>query len=436
MPSLLRQKTVVYRLHSKDGPKCSKTTPGAVKVTVTSEVWYGQYKDAEGRIQRKPLCADKQKAKEMLNKLVTDAKMAQIGLADPFANHRKRPLMCPGCRSTGKKEDDERCQCVEGAHLTDYRRYLEAKGDTAEHVELTVCRIGLILEGTKAKFIDQISPSRVLEYLAQRRREGISIATSNHYLRAIKGFSAWLEKDRRTGQNLLKHLSCLNAETDRRHRRRNVSVEEFQKLLKTTRDSSREFRGLSGIDRFMLYTLAGYTGLRCSELASLTPSSFDLVGGTVTVNAAYSKRRREDVLPLHPELVKLLAEYLQGKTKDAPVWPGTWSQQASAKMLRLDLEEAGIPYRDEAGRVFDFHATRGQFISELARQGVHPKTAQMLARHSSINLTMNTYTHLGLVDLKSAVENLPPPPTGDLDKANPEKEPDRTMGETGESKAG
>jgi integrase len=130
----------------------------------------------------------------------------------------------------------------------------------------------------------------------------------------------------------------------------------------------------------MLYTLAGYTGLRCSELASLTRSSFDLTEGTVTVNAGYSKRRREDVLPLHPELVKLFAEYLQGKTKDGTIWPGTWSKQASAKMLRLDLAEAGIPYRDEAGRVFDFHATRGQFISELARQGVHPKTAQVLAR--------------------------------------------------------
>jgi hypothetical protein len=36
----------------------------------------------------------------------------------------------------------------------------------------------------------------------------------------------------------------------------------------------------------------------------------------------------------------------------------------------------------------------------------------MLARHSSINLTMNAYTHLGLVDLKAAINDLPPPPSG------------------------
>lgn len=47
------------------------------------------------------------------------------------------------------------------------------------------------------------------------------------------------------------------------------------------------------------------------------------------------------------------------------------------------------------------------------RTGVHPKTAQTLARHSDINLTMNTYTHLGLADMVSAIASLPTPPKVD-----------------------
>ena len=39
-----------------------------------------------------------------------------------------------------------------------------------------------------------------------------------------------------------------------------------------------------------------------------------------------------------------------------------------------------------------------------------PKTAQLLARHSDINLTMNTYTMLGVLDQVAAVEALPPVP--------------------------
>ena len=62
---------------------------------------------------------------------------------------------------------------------------------------------------------------------------------------------------------------------------------------------------------------------------------------------------------------------------------------------------------DEHGRVVDFHALRTTFITNLSRSGVAPKTAQLLARHCDINLTMNTYTMLGVMDTAAAVETLP-----------------------------
>ena len=42
---------------------------------------------------------------------------------------------------------------------------------------------------------------------------------------------------------------------------------------------------------------------------------------------------------------------------------------------------------------------------------MHPKTAQELARHSTITLTMDHYTHIGLHDLSAALESLPGLPT-------------------------
>ena len=86
---------------------------------------------------------------------------------------------------------------------------------------------------------------------------------------------------------------------------------------------------------------------------------------------------------------------------------GTWPKHA-AEMLRIDLDAAGIAYRDEEGRVADFHALRHSYITLLSRSGVSPKVAQELARHSDIRLTMQTYTHAGLYDLAAAVESLPP----------------------------
>jgi hypothetical protein len=101
-----------------------------------------------------------------------------------------------------------------------------------------------------------------------------------------------------------------------------------------------------------------------------------------------------------------LRAYLAGRPNDKPVWPGRWYKEA-AEMLRMDLESAGIPYRDEDGRVADFHALRHSYVTLLERNGVSPKLAQELARHSDIRLTMNVYTHARLHDLAGAVEGLP-----------------------------
>jgi len=226
-----------------------------------------------------------------------------------------------------------------------------------------------------------------------------SRSTHNHYLTAIKGFTGWLVKDRRTGDNPLTHLSRLNASTDVRRERHILPPAEFGRLIDAATQGV-TVCGLSGSDRAMLYVTAAYTGLRAAELASLVEVSLDFDGNplTVTIEAAYSKHRRKDVLPLHPDLARRLQKWLSERSQDrddenpvlplrglsdAKLWQGKWAEQRhAAKMLRHDLKVAGVPYADEAGKVFDFHALRHQFISMLARAGVHPKSwlATLLSR--------------------------------------------------------
>jgi integrase len=126
------------------------------------------------------------------------------------------------------------------------------------------------------------------------------------------------------------------------------------------------------------------------------------------VQAGYSKHRRTDVLPLHKGLVNLLRPYLAGRSPLVPLWPDSWTE-AGAEMGRRDLA-AGLPYRDDRGRVLDFHGLRHTFLTHLADSGVHPKVAQVLARHSTITLTMDRYTHLELMDAAGGLKSLPPLP--------------------------
>ena len=97
---------------------------------------------------------------------------------------------------------------------------------------------------------------------------------------------------------------------------------------------------------------------------------------------------------------------------DTKLWPGSWAaKRRGASLIRRDLRAAGIAYRDDAGRVFDFHALRGQFVTDLGRGGVSLQEAQKLARHCDPRLTSNLYTHLSVVDVASALERLPQLPT-------------------------
>jgi integrase len=65
-------------------------------------------------------------------------------------------------------------------------------------------------------------------------------------------------------------------------------------------------------------------------------------------------------------------------------------------------------YRNEQLKVFDFRSLRRQFIAGLVQGKVHPKVAQLLARHSTIQMTMDVYAELREGnELATAIEAMP-----------------------------
>ncbi len=402
----LYRKTLTRWLDS-EGNRTKAGTPGSRKVRNRSKLWYGRYRDAAGIVCEVKLASNKPAAQTMLSDLIREAERGKAGIVDPFAKHAKRPL---------------------SEHLADFASHLTAKGNTAGYVTTTVQRVTAIVDGCGFRRIGDISASRVAGWLSdQREADAFGVASSNHYLTAAKAFTKWLVKDRRTGDDRLAHLSRLNAKADIRRQRRALTSEELSRLIEAARTNG-DCCGLTGEQRAMLYTVAGYTGLRASELASLTEASFDLKGdpATVVVEAGYSKHRKRDELPVHGDLAQKLRAWFTSREmlpdeshpilslttelerSCGPLWPGRWARdRQAAVMLRHDLQAAGIAYVDEQGRQADFHALRHTFISMLAQAGIHPKTAQELARHSDINLTMQAYTHLRTADLASGLSALP-----------------------------
>ncbi len=382
-------------------------TPDGEKCRIESEVYHIRYQDAAGEWQREKGYSDEEATAKRARELVKKVRNELRGEIDRFDEHRKTPL---------------------SEHLADFRETLTAQGLDSKHVRQVVNMATAVVVGSGFEWIADIGASRVQRYLGKLRNEGRSVQTCKHYLRAIKQFCNWLVTDWRMRDNPVAHLEPGDPETDRRRVRRVLSSEEVQWLLETvSRSRETRFRQ-GGEDRFTLYYLALGSGLRASELASLTPESFRLDNDppTVVVEAGHSKRRRRDEQPLQPDVAAILREQLAGKAPGERVWPGAWPQRA-AKMLREDLaaaraewiEEAPsdrereereksdfLTYRNKAGEYADFHAQRHTYITVAAKK-LSPKMAQALARHSDSKLT-DRYTHLELHDTGSAAAQLPP----------------------------
>jgi integrase/recombinase XerD len=360
-------------------------SPDGRKCRVESGEWYVRYKDTQGRWRRTKGYTDRQATEALAVDIQKRINREEAGLTDPFEEHHRRPL---------------------ADHLADFDAVLGAKW-CAKHVQGVVGRARRVIDGCGFQRIGDIQASRVEMFLGEMTEQGYSVQTCNHHLRAIKQFCRWLVKDRRTGDNRIAHLDCRNADVDRRRVRRALSAGEVEALLLAALRSPSTLKGLTGEDRFVLYSTALGSGLRASEVASLTPESFHLEADppVVIVEAGRSKRRRRDEQPLQPDVANILRDYLATKPAGRRIWPGHWHKRA-AEMLRVDLEAAGIAYVNDAGEVVDFHGARHTYITVAAKH-VPPKMAQALARHSTPILT-EKYTHLELHDTGAAAAQLPP----------------------------
>ncbi len=418
----------------------------------TSPTWHVRFKDHRNVWQRVPAFTDRAMSEELGRKI--DKLVATIANHERPTGDQARWLevLRPDIRDRLAKwglVDDRMASASKplSAHLDDFHASLIAKGNTSAHADLVTVRARRVVDACRFKLWLDVNAAAVERVLSDYRadtaeRRGISRQTSNFYLQAVKQFARWMVANERASESPLAHLKALNVRTDRRHDRRAMTADELQRLVTATYNGpTREGRRLTsnagkptwsmtGPERAALYLTSMVTGLRSSELASLTRSSFALDGDspTITVKAGYAKGKREDTLPLDRQDAEQLEPILIGKAPAARVFHMPPKHNVVKLILRPDLEAARaawiaeaasaaeavereqsdyLRYEDSAGLFADFHALRHSFITNLASPSVHPRTAQSLARHSDINLTMSRYTHVYRQQEQDAIATLP-----------------------------
>jgi integrase/recombinase XerD len=235
----------------------------------------------------------------------------------------------------------------------------------------------------------------VLAWLKNQRSRGLSARTVARRVSALRGFYGFLIRE---GLTQTSPLTRLDSPKLWKTLPRTLSQEETRAVVETPRPA--DPRGLR--DRAILELLYG-TGLRVSEVSSLTLDQVELAVGYVRPLGKGSKER---VVPMGSQASEALREYLDAgrplllKGRRNPhVFLNRsgrrLSRQSIWKLVKDACRQAGVDA--EAGP----HTLRHSFATHLLEGGADLRSLQMMLGHADL-ATTQIYTHVTrkrLIDL-------------------------------------
>ena len=363
--------------------------------------WWGH--DGRRR-ERNCRTTDRAAAERVLSKCTGDTALRRDGIIDAakdrFSVEGRKPL---------------------ADHVADYLAHCARKELAPRHVSQKAMHLERLQAATGATRLTDLTADALEIHLHDLRSRGLCSRTINFARQQAVTFMAWAVKTGRADRNPLSVVARLDETGDRRHVRRPLTDEDLSRLLTVAGD-----RG-----RGAWYLCAVQAGLRRGDLMRLTWSDVDFTQGTITIRNG--KARREDVLPLHPQLAEVLtARKAEARAlPTARVFPkGVTILTTYKDFLRAGLAKAEtvigpdgkpvmigkgrhrrpkirITTADADGTVIDLHAMRTTLGTNLARAGVFPQIAQKIMRHSDYKTTLKHYTVLGLTDTAKAIGRLP-----------------------------
>ena len=423
---------------------------GSPRIRTEAATFTAKYRDGAGIVREVSTgCRDEDAARSILRDLERRAELVKSGVMsnaeDSIADQQAVSL------------DD---------HFGAYLHHLQAKGAGQNHRDATRRCLGRVTADCSWQWLRDFTRQGIEKWISQRMADGTSAASRNKHLASMIAFGNWCVDSGRMLVNPFSRIPKANEKADPRRRRRAMTEWELVRLIEVTRwrplaEYGREsaqstenrtnktkspltFEGLAdavgrarhqlagnpdllekldrlGRERALLIKVLVLTGLRKSELASMTVGQVVLDGTLpcLILNAADEKNRQGSSIPLRADLVADLREWLADVPQPATLRlrdhyaqpdPSRKLFTVPAGLVRIldrDLNTAGIAKRDDRGRTLDVHALRTTFGTLLSKGGVAPRTAQAAMRHSSIDLTMNTYTDPKLLDVHGAVDSLP-----------------------------
>lgn len=268
----------------------------------------------------------------------------------------------------------------------EFLEYLEIeRGRSLKTVENYDRYLKNFLNFAKISSASGINDDLVRRYRLYLNREGLKKRTQNYYLIALRNFLKYLAW---RGVETMSAERILLAKAPERDFDL-ISIEELERLLSSSKGN--DIKSLR--DRAILELLFS-TGLRVSELCSLTRDSIDLKQDEFSVRGKGEKIR---VVFLSSSAKKALKDYLDKRQDVCEALFVNYrpNSKETTRLTPRSVERIIKFYAIKAGisKKVTPHVLRHMFATDLLANGADLRSVQALLGHSSITTTQ-IYTHV------------------------------------------
>lgn len=381
------------------------------------KLWMGESQDKEGRYVYKYTDASG-KRKALYSWRLTEADAAPKGKRKDLSLREKEKLL-------QKKRNDG--IATDGGSMTVLelvKRYVSQKRGVRHN---TVANYKFVIniiekESFGQKRIDKVKLSDAKEWLIKLQDDGRGYS-SIHTIRGVvrPAFQMAMDDDL-IRRNPFEFQLCTVVVNDSVTREAITRKQErqFLEFIKNDKHFCRYYDGI-----YILF----HTGLRISEFVGLTVSDIDLEKRRINVDHQLQRKRDmeyiieetkteagERQIPMTDDVCECFRRILAArkKPKVEPMIGGRtgflYLDKNEMPMVALHWEKYFQHIREKYNSIYKVqlpvitpHVCRHTFCSNMAKNGMNPKTLQYIMGHSDISVTLNTYTH---VKYEDAVEEM------------------------------
>ncbi|HIT21830.1 MAG TPA: site-specific tyrosine recombinase XerD [Candidatus Scybalousia intestinigallinarum] len=259
--------------------------------------------------------------------------------------------------------------------------------NTKESYRLELEKYCIFLKQQRITDIKEVKFDHITKYLESLKKQEISPQSIAHAITAIKNFHKYFLKIGYLKEDVSKNIERPKL---KKQLPNTLTIEEVNELLDIPLNTPFDYR-----NKAMLELLYG-TGLRISELLSLTLNDIDLTNCTVRCTG---KGRKERIVPINDYIISSLHLYLEKRP--------LLEKKKSSNYSELFLNNHGKPIsrqgffkilkelliKKNLNPNVSPHTLRHSFATHLLENGADLRVIQEMLGHSDI-ATTRIYTHI------------------------------------------